>query len=71
MNLKTIIAILLVGAIPECAQAQSPSVPRVTKDDAQKVVTIISGDKPRLKPIAIYRISVSRWNEPTRRETSN
>jgi flagellar motility protein MotE (MotC chaperone) len=47
MNLKTIIAILLVSAVPECAQAQSPSVPRVTKDDAQKVVTIISGDQAK------------------------
>jgi hypothetical protein len=33
----------------ECAaQAQSPSVPRVSKDDAQKVVTIISGDKAKI-----------------------
>jgi hypothetical protein len=47
MNLKTIIAISLVSAIPECAQAQSPSVPRVTKDDAQKVVTIIGGDQAK------------------------
>jgi hypothetical protein len=32
-----------------CAQAQSPSVPRVSKDDAQKVVAIISGDKAKIK----------------------
>ena len=42
MNRKVIVAILLVAAVPAFAQAQKP---RVTKDDAQKVVTIISGDK--------------------------
>ena len=46
MNLKTIIAISLVSAVPECAQAQSPSAPKVTKDGAQ-VVTIISGDQAK------------------------
>jgi len=44
MNLTVTVAILLVAAVPVCAQAQSPSVPRVSKDDAQKVVAIISGD---------------------------
>jgi hypothetical protein len=39
-----IVAILLVAAVPVCAQAQKPWV---TKDDAQKVVTIISGDKAK------------------------
>jgi prephenate dehydratase len=43
MTLKVIIALLLI-AVPVCAQAQKP---RVTKDDAQKVVTIISGDKAK------------------------
>jgi hypothetical protein len=42
MNRKFIVAILLIAAVPAFAQAQKP---RVTKDDAQKVVTIISGDK--------------------------
>jgi hypothetical protein len=44
MNRKVIIAILLIAAVPVCTQAQKP---RVTKDDAQKVVTIISGDKAK------------------------
>jgi hypothetical protein len=35
---------LLVAAVPAFAQAQKP---RVTKDDAQKVVTIIGGDKAK------------------------
>ena len=44
MNRKVIVAILLVAAVPTFAQTQKP---RVTKDDAQKVVTIISGDKAK------------------------
>ena len=47
VNVKVGVAILLIAAVPVCAQAQSPSVPRVSKDDAQKVVTIISGDKAK------------------------
>jgi mevalonate kinase len=38
-----IIALLLI-VVSVCAQAQKP---RATKDDAQKVVTIISGDKAK------------------------
>jgi uncharacterized protein YcbK (DUF882 family) len=45
MNRKLNIAILLVAAVPVCAQAQSPSVPRVSRGDAEKIVAIISGDK--------------------------
>jgi flagellar motility protein MotE (MotC chaperone) len=45
MNRKLIVAILLVVvAVPAFAQAQKPWV---TKDDAQKVVTIISDDKAK------------------------
>ena|SRR5215475_960045 len=47
MNLKKIVAILLVSAAPVYAQAQSPSTSKVNKGDAQKVVTIISGDKAK------------------------
>jgi peptidoglycan hydrolase CwlO-like protein len=47
MNRKFIVAILLVVAVPVCAQAQSPSAPKVTKADAQKVVKIISGNKAK------------------------
>jgi hypothetical protein len=46
MNRKLNIAILLIAAVPVCAQAQKPWV---TKDDAQKVVTIISGDKAKIQ----------------------
>ena len=47
MNRKSVVAILLVAAVPVCAQAQKPSVAKVTKADAQKVVKIISGDKAK------------------------
>ena len=45
MNLKLIVAILVIAAVPVCAQAQKPSA--VTKADAQKVVKIIGGDKAK------------------------
>ena len=44
-----IVAILLIAVIPVYAQAQTPSVPKVRKDDAQKVAAIISGDKAKIK----------------------
>ena len=42
MNRKFIVAILLAAAVPMYAHAQNQ---RVSEGDAQKVVTIISGDK--------------------------
>jgi hypothetical protein len=57
MNVKVVVAILLIAAVPVYAQAQSPSVPRVSKDDAQKVVTIISGDKAKTQTYCdIYKL---------------
>ena len=47
MKLKLIVAILVIAAVPVCAQAQKPSAAKVTKADAQKVVKIISGDKAK------------------------
>src|SRR5450759_4251178 len=47
MNLKLIAAILVIAAVPVCAQAQKPSAANVTKADAQKVVKMISGDKAK------------------------
>jgi hypothetical protein len=41
---KLIVAILLIAAVPVCPQAQNS---RVSKDDAQRVMTIISGDKTK------------------------
>ena len=47
MNLKLIVAILVIAAVPMFAQAQKPSAANVTKADAQKVVKMISGDKAK------------------------
>jgi predicted transcriptional regulator len=47
MNLKLISAILVITAVPVCAQAQPPSAAKVTKADAQKVLKIISDDKAK------------------------
>ena len=47
MNLKLIAAILVIGAVPVCAQAQNPSAAKSTRADAQKVVKIISSDKAK------------------------
>jgi hypothetical protein len=46
-EVKIVVTILLIAAVPVYAQAQNPIVPWVTKDDAQKVVAIISGDKAK------------------------
>jgi flagellar motility protein MotE (MotC chaperone) len=46
-EVKLVVAILLISAVPGCAQAQTPSVPTVSKDDAQKVVAIINADKAK------------------------
>ena len=45
MNVQAVVAILLIVSV--YAQAQSPSAPKVNKGDAQKAVTIISGDKAK------------------------
>ena len=57
MNIKLIVAILAIGAMPVCAQAQAPNpskpakaapaAPVTTPAAAQKVVKTISGDKAK------------------------
>ena len=47
MNLKLIVAILVIAAVPMFAQAQKPSAANVTKADAHQVVKMISGDKAK------------------------
>ena len=46
MNRLLIIGILLVSMVPFYAQGQQPNTAKV-KEDAQKVVSIISGDKAK------------------------
>ena len=47
--MKIFVAILLIAAVPAYAQAQGRSTPKVTKGDAQKVVTIIRSDKAKIQ----------------------
>jgi hypothetical protein len=47
MNLKLNVAILLIAAVPVCAQDQNPTAAKVSKGDAEKVATIISGDNAK------------------------
>jgi len=49
MKLGFIVAIAAIAALPVCAQAQQKGTPKVTKADAQKVVTTIGADKAKLK----------------------
>ena len=47
MDLKLIVAILVITTMPVCAQAQNPSASQSIRADAQKVVKIISSDKAK------------------------
>jgi hypothetical protein len=49
MNLKLIVAISVIAAMPVGAQAQKPRAAKVTKTDAENVVKIISGDKAKTR----------------------
>jgi hypothetical protein len=46
MNSPLIVSILLISAVPKYAQAQQPDIAKL-KADAQKVVSIIKGDKAK------------------------
>jgi hypothetical protein len=47
MNLKLIVAIMVVAAVPLHAHAQKPSAAKVTKASAQKVIKTITSDKAK------------------------
>jgi hypothetical protein len=49
MNLKGIVAVLLIAVVPVYAQAQRPSAQKVNKGDAQRVLKIIQSDKAKTK----------------------
>jgi len=49
MNPKLMVAVFVIAALPVCAQAQNPNIARISKGDAQKVATIISGDKAKIQ----------------------
>jgi hypothetical protein len=66
---KVVVAILLIAAAPVCAQTQS--VPMVSKDDAQRVVKIISGDQAKTQTYCDIDKLGNRSNRHTRRTTAN
>jgi hypothetical protein len=47
MNLKLIVVILVIAAVPVWAKAQAPTNATVTKSHAQNALKIISGDKAK------------------------
>jgi hypothetical protein len=49
MNVKVVVVLCLIVSVPVYAQAQSPSAAKLSKGDAEKVVTIINGDKAKTK----------------------
>jgi hypothetical protein len=49
MRLKRFAAILMLAAIPVCAEAQQSGPPKPTNADAQKVTKLIAADKAKLK----------------------
>src|SRR4030095_9006742 len=68
MTLKVIIALLLI-VVSVCAQAQKP---KVTKDNAQKVVTIISGDKAKTQTYCeIQKLTEQMEQEKNDSKTAN
>jgi hypothetical protein len=48
-NLRLIVTILVIAAAPAYAQVQNSTPAKVTKADAQKVLTIISSDKVKTR----------------------
>jgi hypothetical protein len=69
MNLKLIVAISVIAAMPVGAQAQKPRAAKVTKTDAENVVKIISGDKAKTGPIVISWSSLISSRRLARRTT--
>jgi hypothetical protein len=67
MKLIFIVAILVIATLPLYAQAQQPDMAKL-KADAQKVVSIIKGDKGKTQAYCQSPISVSRWTRLLRRE---
>src|SRR5262249_41748467 len=49
VSVRSMIAILMVAALPVCAQAREQKAAKVTKRDAQNTGRIISGDKAKTK----------------------
>jgi hypothetical protein len=70
MNLKLNVAILLIAAVPVCAQDQNPTAAKVSMGDAQKVVTIISGHKAKTQAYCDIQKLALQIEEASRRKTT-
>jgi hypothetical protein len=70
MNPMMIVAILVISAVPVCAQGQQPSAVKL-RADAQNVVKIISGDKLKTQTyceIAELSDQIDQEEDPTKAE---
>jgi hypothetical protein len=63
MNPLLIMGILIVSTAPLFAQAQQPDDPAKLKSDAQKVVSIISGDKAKTQAYCQIGIVGEQMNQ--------
>jgi hypothetical protein len=68
MNVKVVVAILLIAAVPLCAQAQKPSA--VTRADAQRVLKTISGDKAKTRTYCDIAKLVNKITEGDEEQTN-
>jgi type II secretory pathway component GspD/PulD (secretin) len=67
MNVKVVVAILLIAAVPLCAQAQKPGA--VTRADAQRVLKTISGDKAKTRTYCDIAKLVNKITEGDEEQT--
>ena len=68
MNLKLIVAIVAIAAVPVGAPAQKPAGGKLTRADAQKVVQLISTDKAKTQ---IYCEMVKLGDEVAQADQKN
>jgi hypothetical protein len=67
MNLKLIVGISVIAAVPVCAQAQKPRA--VTEADAENVVKIISGDKAKTRTYCDIVELANQFDEADQNDT--
>jgi type II secretory pathway component GspD/PulD (secretin) len=67
MDVKVVVAILLIAAVPLCALAQKPSA--VTRADAQRVLKTISGDKAKTRTYCDIAKLVNKITEGDEEQT--
>jgi DNA repair ATPase RecN len=70
MDLKLIVAMLAIAAVPVCAQAQQSSTAKL-KADAQNVMKIISGDKAKTQTYCQIADLIDQLEETTEQEKAD